>query len=77
MLSPEQERAMGYYIIAGSNLANKEAPDVGYQADNAQEAWEKILELQNGGYTVRATTSEGADVDLDDIKVRALSVEGP
>ena len=76
MLGAKQERAMGY-IIARANLAYKEPPGIGYQVDTALEAWEKIVELQAGGYTVRATTSEGADVALDDIKVRALSTEGP
>ena len=65
------------YIIAAENLASKEAPSGSYEADTATEAWEKVLELQADGYTVRATTSEGTDVALDDLKVRALSTEGP
>ena len=41
------------------------------------EAWDKITELQAGGYAVRASTSDGTEIYLDDIKVRALSTEGP
>jgi hypothetical protein len=76
MLGTTQETAMGY-IIAAEHLANKEASSVSYEAGTAAEAWEKVLELQADGYTVRATTSEGTAVALDDLKVRALSTEGP
>jgi hypothetical protein len=76
MFGAKQERAMGYIII-GTNGANKEKPSSSNQVDTALEAWEKIVELRESGYTVRATSSDGAEVDLDDLKVRALSTEGP
>ena len=65
------------YIISGTNTANKEKPSSSNQVDTALEAWQKIVELQEGGYTVRATSLDGAEVDLDDLKVRALAAEGP
>jgi hypothetical protein len=65
------------YIISGTNIANKEKPSSSKQVATASEAWEKIVELQESGYTVRATSSDGAEVDLDDLKVRALAAEGP
>jgi len=76
MLGAKQERAMGY-IVSGTNAANKEMPSSSNQVDTALEAWEKIVELQKNGYTVRAISSDGAEVDLDDLKVRALAAEGP
>jgi hypothetical protein len=76
MLGGKQEGAMGY-IILGMNNANKGKPKCSNQVDTALEAWEKVIELQKDGYTVRATSSDGADMDLDDLKVRALAAEGP
>lgn len=75
MLGSQQEGAMGY-IISGTNAANQAGPSSS-QVDTALEAWEKTVELQESGYTVRVTSSEGAEVDLDDLKVRALATEGP
>ncbi|MBB2964611.1 hypothetical protein [Methylobacterium sp. R2-1] len=65
------------YIIGGANLANKETPAISYQVETASDAWEKVAELQAGGYVVRASTSDGNEVALDDIKIRALSIQGP
>lgn len=65
------------YIITGTNTANKDKPTSSNQVGTALEAWEKVVELQESGYTVRATSSDGAEVDLDDLKVRALAAEGP
>ncbi|GJE14907.1 hypothetical protein [Methylobacterium longum] len=65
------------YIISRTNPANKEKPNTSNQIDTALEAWEKVVELQKDGYTVRVTSSDGADIDLDDLKVRALAAEGP
>jgi hypothetical protein len=76
VLGAKQEEAMGY-IISGTNTANKEKPSSSNQVATAMEAWEKVVELQKDGYTVRATSSDGADIDLDDLKVRALAAEGP
>jgi hypothetical protein len=76
MLGGKQEGAMGY-IILGMNNANKGMPKCSNQVDTALEAWEKVIELQKDGYTVRAASSDGADMDLDDLKVRALAAEGP
>lgn len=59
------------YIIAGSNLANLDRPVVTETVETVFDVLVLATRLQNDGYQVRIATSEGDEVPLEELKVRA------
>lgn len=63
------------YIIAGANLSNADRPAVAEKIDTIFDALKMVSDLQNGGYKVRISTSEGEEVSAEDLKARAAGKE--